>query len=197
MLARTEPQIFLDGLGEELRAFPFRSQLAFAAALCERHLAAYVSFSQAENWGDPHAMRDAIDASWSMSLKGTAADQLQIKNMMAKCAGAVPDSEDFSTPLTEDALSAGVMVLYLIEFMGTRDAEAVVQIASLARDIADAKVQITEDLNPADSKLEQRIADHPLMVAELAAMKCLLAKLNKAGDTDDLTRFKDIATSQA
>jgi len=132
-----------------------------------------------------------------MSLKGTVADQLQIKNMMAKCTGAVPDSEDFSTPLADYALSAGVMVLYLIEFMGTRDAEAVVQIASLARDIADSKVQITEDLNPADSKLEQKIADHPLMVAELTAMKCLLAKLNKAGDTDDLTRFKDIATSQA
>lgn len=132
-----------------------------------------------------------------MSLKGSAADQLRMKSMMAKCARAVPDSEDFSTPLTSDALSAGVMVLYLIEFMSAQEAKSVVQIASLARDIADARVQITEELNPSDSELEQKIADHPLMVAELTAMKSLLAKLNKTGNTDDLTRFKGIATSRA
>ena len=51
-------------IGETLKTWSPQQRLAFGAALAERWLGAYETFSATEGWGDPAALRRIMDAIW-------------------------------------------------------------------------------------------------------------------------------------
>jgi uncharacterized protein YjaG (DUF416 family) len=52
-------------LTEKMTFWSTQQRIALAAAIAERWLPAYESFSAEEDWGDPDALRQSLDAVWS------------------------------------------------------------------------------------------------------------------------------------
>jgi len=163
-----------------MRSLPARYQLAFGAACCERHFSDYLRFSQEQNWGSPELLRRTMNIAWAISENGEPppADWGQL---LRDCINAIPHSEQFSMPVADYAQNVGIMVAHLVEFMGQNDPKKIVMTASAARDLVDAKVQITERLKPTDPNLERKISEHPLMVSELNSQRSSLETLRRLG----------------
>src|SRR5580704_15881052 len=145
-----EPQAFIDGLSQQLDVLSFQKQLAFGAICCERHQSDYLAFKTQEHFGNSEALRRGIDAAWARILDEPISDEQPLTLMLAECVGATPDAGDFETVLVDYAQDAAIMVCHLIKFMETKDTQSIVSLASKARDLVDAKVQFTEQLDPAD-----------------------------------------------
>jgi uncharacterized protein len=186
----SESQAFLDGLEKELQALPLRHQLAYAAVTCERHFGDYRSFSQDQNWGDPTVLREAFDTAWTIILGRADFASAELNALLAKCIEAIPDSSDFSMPSSDYAQNVAIMVVHLVEFMKKPDLKFVVQIATLARDLVDAKIQITENLRGSDPELEKKISNHPLMISELSTLQSSLVALEHIKNEGDLAEFR-------
>ena len=188
MIVQTEFQTFLDSLGKALEQLSPACQLAFAVACCERHFDDYSVFYREQHWGNPEILREAIDTAWAV-IMGTNPGQ-PATDLLARCMSAIPHSDQFSTPSADYAQNAAIMVAHVVEFMLKSDVKYVVMTASLARDLVDARVQIAEDMDASDPHLEQKIAEHPLMQAELECQKRWLTMLRQIKDGDGLNAFR-------
>jgi uncharacterized protein YjaG (DUF416 family) len=166
---------FLKQLEKSLQALPGYVQVAFAVACCDRHFENYVYFSRQQGWGNPEILREAINAAWLAFTKRDLAASNAIDLLLNECRKAVPDSEQFSTPLVGYAQDLAIMVVHCADFMRRNDPSLIVMIASPARDIVDAKVQDIEKLDPSDCDFERKISEYPLMQAELISQKRSLA----------------------
>jgi uncharacterized protein YjaG (DUF416 family) len=193
VMAQTEFQTFLDGLDKALEPLSPTCQLALALACCERHFQNYVSFYEGHHWGDPELLRSVLDRAWSV-VTGENPGPVT-GDLLAKCMSTIPNSEQFSTPSADYAQNLAIMVVHVVEFMIRNDLKYIVMTAILARDLVDAKVQITEDLDALDPELERKIAQHPAMQAELESQRRALAMLNEVRDSDGLRTFRSAVAS--
>ena len=90
---------------------------AFAAAMAERWVHAYVAFAKREEWGDPDAVRRSIDAVWA-HVGGrplAARDRARHLTLLHDCT---PHMDDFDEP---EALAAVVMVREAVECCASAD----------------------------------------------------------------------------
>lgn len=186
----SEPQRFLDGLEEKLRALPAHCQLAFGASICERHFQDYIDFSRDEEWGDGDSLREALNLAWTVAVEESALPMTGLDGLLAKCMSAIPDTEDFQTASVSDALDVGIMVVLSLEFMRNCDPREIVQVAAQARDLIDAKVRGIEDAIGYGPDSESKIASHPWMVSEIRALKSSLATLENIHGAEGLTDFQ-------
>ncbi len=178
-----EPQVFLNGLDQELAPLSRAQQLAFGALCCERHLPDYLRFSVNVSWGDPDVLKKAINLAWSVVAGEHGMTRNDLEALLASCVEATPDSDDFPLGVSDYAQDAAIMVCHLIQFIEDGKTSSVVQIASKARDLIDARVQIDRKLKPNDPELEVKIANDPEMVAEFSALG---HDLEKVRDVDQL-----------
>ncbi len=190
---QTEFQIFLDTLGNALEPLSPACQLAYGLACCERHFQQHVAFHQEEQWGNPAVLRQAIDTGWELATGEQIVPVAQ--ELLAECMSSIPHSDQFSTPSADYAQNAAIMVAHVVEFMIRNDVKYIVMTATLARDLVDARVQITENLDPSDSRLEWKIADHPLMQAELRCQIETLDVLKGIRDSAGLKVFRKSVAS--
>jgi uncharacterized protein YjaG (DUF416 family) len=197
MQGPTDPQRFLDGLGEKIRKLSTCHQLAFAASICERYFPNYLSFYRDEHWGDPVPLREALDMAWAVSLEQRALPMQGLEELLARCTRAIPDTENFLSASVSYALDVGCMAAHLVEFMANCERKAIVQIAALARDSIDAKVQEIEGLNAGRAEIEARIASHPLMISEIRRLESTLRELGSIRIVDGLADFVRAAVRQS
>jgi uncharacterized protein YjaG (DUF416 family) len=165
-----EPQVFLNGLERQLLTLSHTQQLAFGTMCCDRHLADYLRFSADLKWGDPDALKRAINLAWATVADGQVTTRVDLDALLANCVDATPDSDDFPRGMSDYAQDAAIMVCHLIEFLKDGKIRSIVQIASKARDLIDARVQIKLQLKPIDPDLEVKIASDPEIVVELSAL---------------------------
>jgi hypothetical protein len=133
-----------------------------------------------------------MDTAWAVVTDGEGGAPIA-PDLLAKCMSAIPNSDQFSTPSADYAQNLAIMVAHVVEFMVDNNVKYVVLTATLARDLVDAKVQINEELNASDPRLEQKIAEHPLMRAELEAQRRSLATLGHLKAPDELRAFRRAA----
>jgi uncharacterized protein YjaG (DUF416 family) len=193
LLVQTESQRFLVSLSEELYELPVRSQIAYGAACCERHFGDYLKFSEAQGWGDPRALREALDTSWKISLGEISFATVGTVTLQSRCMKAIPPSEDFSSPDADYAQNLAIMVTHLVEFIGKQDTSLIVMIATLARDLIDAKVQITGGLDASDPYLERKIANSGLMVSEMNFLRSCLIMLKQVRNDGEFAELRKFA----
>ena len=182
-------QSFLDGLEGQIAELPLRNQVAFAASCCERAIPNYQAFSEAEKWGDAEFLRNCLDRVWSF-IEGEPLSSEEAKTLEAKCKAITPNSDDFSSDYVDAAQEAAFMVTLLLQWVGDQNPHYAVRIATFCRDTVDLHVQVLESLNPSDPDLEDKIARHPLMSAELAKQSQDLGTLAKIKTRDELKKFR-------
>lgn len=184
MIEPIDPQGFLKDLEQQLATMTQEQQLVFGAVCCERHFPDYVNFSKMAKWGDPEALRRAINQAWA-SLSGEARlDVGALDKLFGKCEQAAPDTEDFPIPEVSDALDVAIMACNLIEFLRRPDPRFILELTSLSLDLIDAKVQNATDFRPTKDGFEVAIKNHPLMREEISELKRTLDLVRRVGQSD-------------
>jgi uncharacterized protein len=151
-----------------LDRLPPAHRTAFAAACAERLLPNYAAFAAETGWGDTRRLRAALDAVWRHlgDPGGVAASELRAH--YAAVDEAIPDTEDFDTPLVSFALDAGVAVLSATAACYDPDPAHAASASEAATDTLDMFIQESLDLDASGPELEAVIAAHPLMQRERA-----------------------------
>ena len=87
-------------------------RIALAAAMAERWLPVYESFSEEEEWGDPSILQRALEAVWNCALgkKLTSKDQKLLKNRVDE---NTPHSDDFASDIDE-VIATTAMIDYAL-----------------------------------------------------------------------------------
>jgi uncharacterized protein YjaG (DUF416 family) len=189
---KPEAQQFLDHLPQDLEGLSERQKLMFAAACCERHFRDYASFAEASSWGNPTLIRHTINLAWKAASGESSAESADLFDQVLE---VVPSSEDFSSPEADYAQNAGIMSAYLAKLLTVPATEEVLRIASLARDVADEKAQINEQIPAADPALEEKIDRSASMREELGSLRAFLRMTKAAGSPGDIERLRQSAAS--
>jgi uncharacterized protein YjaG (DUF416 family) len=96
-----------------IKPWPREKRIALAAALAERWLPVYESFSEEEEWGDPKILRRAVGTVWSCAVgnKLTRREQGLIKNRIGE---NTPHVDDFAVDV-EDAIATAAIIDYALD----------------------------------------------------------------------------------
>ncbi len=167
-----------------------QQQIAFGALCCQRHLPEFIAFRAEQGWGDLDPFSRALDLAW-LQVSVDRVEREDVENLLKQCEAETPDADDF--PNVESigcAQDAAIMVCHLVEFLGTGDPSSVLDIASRARDLIDAKVQILREFNAFDPMIEHQIASDPLMVSEICKQKGDLESVERSTDPRDVVRLR-------
>lgn len=191
---------FRNGLGtfeNELQQLPHSHRLAFAASCCERAYPNYVTFFQRARWGGPAVLRAALNGIWDF-IEGSTRALDDLGELEQKCESVTPDLDDFSTSdidvLAGAAQEAAFMVRLLLQFCRDNRLSYAVRITTFARDTIDMYVQVVEKLDAADPGLNEKVAQHPLMLQEIQQQESDLVKLTQIKTRGELQEFRRYAT---
>jgi uncharacterized protein len=188
---------FLDRLEQELEGLPHSHQLAFGASCCERAYPNYVAFFQLARWGGPAILRASLNRVWDF-IEGSSGALDDLAELEQKSEAVTPDLDDFSTSDIDvqaaAAQEAAFMVRLLLQFCRDRQISHPVSIVTFAHDTIDMYVQVIERLDPADPRLNKKIAQHPLMVQEIRKQQSDLLKLTHVKTRAELHEFRKYAT---
>lgn len=153
-------------------------QLAFGALCSERLLPNYEVFSAETGHGDSSVLRNALDLVWDNVLH-PAVESTLLRETNVACEAQAPSSDAFESLLVTAAQDACFSLCALIDFVENADLERVVVAARYAIDSIDLYVQEVERMDPADSRLEEKILSHPLMQDELLRQRNSLEELKQ------------------
>ena len=103
-------------------------RIALAAAMAERWLPAYETFSIKEDWGDPIILRRSLAAVWN-TLRGQTSSAVEWSRLSNQVDNITPHMDDFDA---NEALCACVMVQYAIDCCTTEDNQSPTQMAVLS-----------------------------------------------------------------
>lgn len=94
-------------------------RIALAAAMAERWLPVYESFSEEEDWGDPSILKRAVEAVWDCALgkKLTPKDHALLKNRVEE---NTPHVDDFAVDLDE-VIATSIVIDYALNCCGSDD----------------------------------------------------------------------------
>ncbi len=177
-------------LSRQLARLDRAGRLAFALSIAERLYPNYLAFRREHSWGDPQALRKALDQGWE-ALRGRVVDDQVVEELKDEVVAAEPDTEDFDSLYVSPALDAAATAGLVLDLLADDDASHAVTIASLAGDTVDMYVQEIEQLEPGDPDLEAKILAHPLMQKELASQQqALAAAANLAAGSDGVAGFE-------
>jgi hypothetical protein len=156
-----------------------------------------VIFFQRARWGGPAALRASLNRVWDF-IEGSIWVLDDLAELEQKCESVTPDLDDFSTPDIDvqagAAQEAAFMVRLLLQFCRDNQPSYAVRIITFARDTIDMYVQVIEKLDPADPQLNEKVAQHPLMLKEIRKQENDLLKLKEIRTRAELQEFRSCAT---
>jgi len=183
---------WLDFLREKLPSFDLSYNLAFAASCCERSLPNYKAFAKEERWGDPKVLTEGLELVWRLVTTKNLADLHSYVRSLIKALDAVtPDTEgNFKSILTSAALDAASSVGETLDYALDGNIDHIIWVSSLARDTIDLFVHRRDNPDYSDQNFEEKIANHPLMIAELQKQQMDIKTLESIQDlTPDFVAF--------
>jgi uncharacterized protein len=155
-----------------------------------------VVFFQRAHWGGPAALRTSLNRVWDF-IEGSSRALDDLAELEQKCESVTPDLDNFSTPDIDvqagAAQEAAFMVRLLLQFCRDNQPSYALRITTFARDTIDMYVQVIEKLDPADSQLNEKVAQHPLMLQEIRKQENDLIKLTQIKTRDELQEFREYA----
>jgi uncharacterized protein len=168
----------LEQLGAEHR-------VVFAAACCERLLPAYEAFSEADDWGDPRALRDALEAVWETFPASLLPDG-EARRLLALTEEQVPHLDDpFESIFTASAQNAAIAVMRCLECAASGSVEHAQQVSELAIDAFETYVDQAEGEGSVYDA--ERVTSSPVYRRELADQREDLETLGRHPVLDDGT----------
>ena len=143
---------------------PARKQLAFGLMIIDRMVPSLMAFSR-ETGFDTSSFFVAREAAWRVLEGGD-------KNLLSQsigdaCLQSAPDTEDFSHPLTSNALNAVVAASDVVDFILQGSPDRIANIATLATDSIYLYLSTLEDGVESLPTNGERFRSHSLMEQEL------------------------------
>jgi uncharacterized protein YjaG (DUF416 family) len=164
--ARFEKQRLLD----LLQSLTPHQRLAFGLSCGERLYPNYVTFFVQYEWGDPDAIRSALDSAWD-ALLGTSPSRETLLQCKKDVEAAEPDTADFESILVSSALDAAVATGLVLQLMEANNLALALEIATLARDSVDLTRHPRRPVQAAAEKAMAKIQKDPRRFAKVNALK--------------------------
>ncbi|MFL6436921.1 MAG: DUF416 family protein [Terriglobales bacterium] len=195
-----EFEAFLERLEARLVLLPTAAQMAFSASCCERAYPNYELFCNLAKWGDPSVFRNSLDLIWETVTNAQPSHQL-LGSLEQSCLKATPDLDNFAVEELDVAAAAAqdaaFMITLLLQWAKNDGSGYAKRIATFSRDTIDTYVQAREKISATDPTLEQRIANHPLMLRELHRQALDLQHLEQKNNRSNLEQFRAHAMLQS
>ncbi|MDA0209901.1 MAG: DUF416 family protein [Cyanobacteria bacterium FC1] len=180
----------LDDLKKELESLPTLHRVAFAASICERLLPNHKAFCREKTWGNPTTLRAALDEVWQI-LEGKPLDAKVIRQLVADCEDAIPDS-DYGGPYVYPAQQTALAIRLTLEACLTPTPQCIAKVAICAGDILfEWFFAEMDDVDPSwcdeksvDEQMED-VASHPFGIREIAKE---IEDLQQLKNTETLNR---------
>lgn len=171
-------------------AVPLR--VAFAAAVAERLLPAYVSFSHKTERGDPHLLTEILERLWR-DIDGIKMDTEELQQSIDLSMELIPQ-EDESPWIADQAWAedAAAAVVFALSCRQNGASQEAAWAARRAYDALDNFVMTQEDIDPSTPGAEERIISNPLIQAEFMRQQRDLRELAAVDRQDEATLVQKI-----
>ncbi|HLO50978.1 MAG TPA: DUF416 family protein [Kamptonema sp.] len=180
----------LDVLEKEIEKLPPLHRIAFAALICERLLPNYGAFYTQEEWGNPIALRTALDEVWQI-LQGQPVDTRVISYLQSELDRATPDADYVTkSQYIYEAQEACSAIEFILEACLDPTPQSILKVAKRATDTIDAFITCekdTDDPSWAERQvIEQKeyVTNHPFAIREIAKQKKDLQRLREVETLD-------------
>lgn len=175
----------LDRIAVTLRA-------VFAAAVAERLLPAYVSFSHKRGWGNPQLLTDILERLWR-DIDGIKMDPEELQRNIDLSMELIPQEDDIGwIPDPACAEDAAAAIVFALTCRQNGDSQEAAWAARRAYDALDHFITTQEDIDPSTSGAEERIISNPLIQAEFMRQQRDLRELVAANRQDQSTLIQKI-----
>jgi uncharacterized protein len=132
-----------DAMRRRLSALPHVKQVAFALLVCERMMLALQAFAQDTDF-EINRYRSCLQLAWE--YLGGSREKDRYEPACRGCLEEAPDTENFTHPLTSDALNAALSISELMCFLADHDVQHVWEVVRFAQDTAAMRVQATQPI---------------------------------------------------
>ncbi len=170
---------------EELKKLDFLKQITFVYLASERSFPIYVFFSETYNFGNPTIMRDSINYVYQAIFNIDRIDNSKIENLLTQIFDNSVNTTDFGTSDAQIAMYSCGVIYESVNLLKGNDIHRILSdIVTMSRDIIDCFIQERDDLDYGDPGFEEKIANDPLMQAEIQLQKGIIAYLHKIARVD-------------
>lgn len=166
----------LKSIEKKIVKLSFKQQILFAVLTCEKLLPNYRQFSEIEKWGDIEVLEEAIVMIYQ-HLQDIDVNDEELDGIYEKISEITPNVEHFQGDLASYALDTCSAVSDAVEFLLSEDQSYLINIVSIAQETIDMFIQESEDLDPTDEDLENKIAQNEYMKREYKRQHEILRKL--------------------
>jgi len=158
----------------KLQTLDIAKQVVFAYLTCERLFNNYAYFSNNFDFGEPSALREAIDFLY-LNIFEKNPDKNKINLLIKEVEKNTPDTEDFNTIFVSSALDACSALYHSLLFLIDKDFANISYISTAATDSVDMYIQEIDGLDfNADKNFQQKIDNHSLMRKEVAIQQGII-----------------------
>lgn len=181
-----------ESLKKELNRITVLRRVVFAAAVAERLLPAYVTFSQKTGRGNPHLLTEILDRLWR-DIDGTKMDLEELQKNIDLSMELIPQEDEGpwvpDQAWAEDAAAAVVFALCTRQDGKSQNS---VWAARRAYDALDHFITTLEDIDPSTAGAEERILSNPLIQGEFMRQQRDLRELVAVDRQDESTLVRKI-----
>jgi uncharacterized protein YjaG (DUF416 family) len=171
-------------LKKELNRIAVPLRVVFAAAVAERLLPAYVTFSRKTGRGNPHLLTEILERLWR-DIDGVKMDPEELQRNIDLSMELIPqDDEKPWIPDQAWAEDAAVAVVYALCTRQNGKSQDSAWAARRAWDALDDFVTQEEDIDDSTAGTEERILSNPLIQAEFMRQQRDLRELVALGKQD-------------
>lgn len=163
----------------QLFQLDFNKQLSFAYLACERMLPNSIYFIETEHFGNSALLREAIDLVYN-SIFNDAIPNKQIDFLLKSIQDNTPNTNDFTTPYASLAMYSGGVIYESVHLLKKDGLNKILEdISSMPIYAVDLYIQERNDMDYEDPQFEEKIANDPLMQAEVNLQKGIILYLSK------------------
>jgi uncharacterized protein YjaG (DUF416 family) len=179
-------------LKTELNRIAVPLRVVFAAAVAERLLPAYVTFSHKTGRGNPHLLTEILERLWR-DIDGIKMGPEELQQNIDLSMELIPqDDEEPWIPDQAWAEDAAVAVVFALSCRQTGASQEAAWAARRAWDALDDFVTSQEANDPSTDVPEEQIISNPLIQAEFMRQQRDLRELVAAGRQDQSTLVQKI-----
>ncbi|CAH9059365.1 hypothetical protein PSECIP111951_03880 [Pseudoalteromonas holothuriae] len=163
---------------QRIRELNYLQQAVLAAAIIERMLPNYGLFSEATQFGDELALRNALNVCWEKILLPKS--KISFEKQIEKVEPNVPELAQFDMFGTYPAIDAATALLGLMHGLMTKDEQEFVSIAKISQATVARYVEFVLESDDIDAD-NKSVREHPLMQYEIEVLSELIDFVENMG----------------
>ncbi|HLH72677.1 MAG TPA: DUF416 family protein [Chloroflexota bacterium] len=181
-----------ESLKSELSRIAAPLRVVFAAAVAERLLPAYVTFSHKTGRGNPDLLTQILERLWG-DIDGIEMSPEQLQQNIDLSMELIPKEDEIPwIPDQAWAEDAAVAVVYALHTRQNGKSQDAAWAARRAYDALDHFVTTQEDIDPSAAGAEEQIISNPLIQAEFMRQQRDLRELAAVDRQDEPTLVQKI-----